>query len=216
MKKMLGILALAALVGGFVLIPGLSKKKAPKGADTVAGLNVGDTAPDFKLKNVDDRMVSLANIKDGNGQAPKGYIVTFTCNTCPYAVMYEDRIIELHQKLAPKGWPVVAIQPNDPDQKPGDGFDEMKIRAREKSFPFVYLFDDGQQVYPQYGATRTPHVFLLDNTRKVRYIGAIDNNAQDAEAATRHYIEEAVAAIESGKDPDPATTKAVGCGIKAK
>jgi peroxiredoxin len=214
MKKIFFFLALSAIVGGFVIMPKL--KNGEKLGDSPKGLDIGQIAPDFKLKNVDGRLVALADVKDDNGNAPKGYIVTFTCNTCPYAIMYEDRLIALHNKFAPKGWPVVAIQPNDTELKPGDGYEEMKVRAKEKSFPFVYLIDEGQQVYPQYGATKTPHVFLLDNTRKVRYIGAIDNNAQEAEAATRHYVEEAIMAIEAGKDPDPATTKAIGCGIKAK
>ena len=178
---------------------------------TTTGLKVGDKAPDFKLKNVDGRMVSMADFKD-----VKGYIVTFTCNTCPYAVMYEDRIIEIHNKFSPQGWPVVAIQPNDTAKKPGDSFEEMQIRAKEKSLPYAYLIDEKQEVYPKYGATKTPHVFLLDANRTVKYIGAIDNNPQDAADATRHYVAEAIEAIEAGKSPDPAVTKAIGCGIKSK
>jgi peroxiredoxin len=213
MKKLLGLLVLLAVGAAFVFIP---KNEKTTAASTVEGLKVGDTAPDFKLRNIDGKMISLADIKGANGSPAKGYIVAFTCNTCPYAVMYEDRIIELHNKYAPKGWPVVAIQPNDPSVKPGDSMEEMKIRAKEKSFPFVYLFDDGQKVYPQYGATRTPHIFLLDSAKKVRYIGAIDNNPQDAEAVTERYVENAISAVEAGKEPDPSLTKAIGCGIKAK
>ncbi len=213
MKKLLGLLVLLAVGAAFVFVP---KNEKTNTASTEDGLKVGDIAPDFKLRNIDGRMISLADLKDANGGPAKGYIVTFTCNTCPYAVMYEDRIIDLHNKYAPKGWPVVAIQPNDPSIKAGDSMEEMKIRAREKGFPFVYLFDDGQKVYPQYGATRTPHIFLLDSTKKVRYIGAIDNNPQDAEAVTKRYVEEAIAAVEAGKEPDPSLTKAIGCGIKAK
>ena len=214
MKSLILFLALAAVVAGFVILPKLNPE--PKATIAAGGLDVGQTAPDFKLKNVDGRMLSLADVKDAKGNAPKGYIVTFTCNTCPYAVMYEDRIIELHNKFAPKGWPVVAIQPNDPGQKPGDGYEEMKIRAQEKDFPFVYLIDEKQEVYPAYGATKTPHVFLLDNTRKVRYIGSIDNNPQDGAAADKHYVANAIEAISAGKEPDPAKTKAIGCGIKGK
>ncbi len=175
------------------------------------GLKVGDKAPDFKLKNVDGRMVSLADYKDA-----KGYIVTFTCNTCPYAVMYEDRIIELHNKFAPKGYPVVAIQPNDPEAQPGDAFDKMQARAKEKGFPFAYLFDEGQKIYPQYGASRTPEIYLLDKNLIVRYTGAIDDNAQDASAVTTRYVENAIAALEGGKNPEPSFVKAVGCTIKVK
>ena len=175
------------------------------------GLKPGDKAPDFKLKNVDDRMVSLADFKEA-----KGFIVTFTCNTCPYAVMYEDRLIELHNKFAPLGYPVIAIQPNDPAAQPGDAFDKMKERAKEKGFPFVYLFDEGQKIYPMYGASRTPEIYLLDKSLTVRYTGAIDDNAQNADAVTVRYVEDAIAALEKGKQPEPATVKAIGCTIKVK
>jgi peroxiredoxin len=174
-------------------------------------LKPGDKAPDFKLKNVDDRMVSMADFKEA-----KGFIVTFTCNTCPYAVMYEDRLIELHNKFAPLGYPVIAIQPNDPAAQPGDAFDKMKERAKEKGFPFVYLFDEGQKIYPMYGASRTPEIYLLDKSLTVRYTGAIDDNAQNADAVTVRYVEDAIAALEKGKQPEPATVKAIGCTIKVK
>lgn len=175
------------------------------------GYKVGDQAADFSLKNVDGSMVSLASMKGVNG-----YIVIFTCNTCPYSEMYEDRIIALHNKYAPEGFPVVAINPNDPEVKAGDDFASMQVRAREKKFPFKYLFDEGQKVYPQFGATRTPHVFLLDANRYVRYIGAIDDNAQDASAVTIKYVENAIASMKAGNMPDPSETKAIGCTIKVK
>jgi len=174
-----------------------------------SGYHIGDTAADFSLKNVDGKMVSLADYEDA-----KGYIVTFTCNHCPYAVMYEDRLIDLHNKYAPKGYPVVAINPNDPAANAEDGYEEMQVRAEEKSFPFAYLFDEGQKIYPVYGATKTPHVFLLDADRKVKYIGAIDDSPKDADAVEVKYLEDAITALESGKNPDPATTKAIGCSIK--
>ncbi|MCF8248151.1 MAG: thioredoxin family protein [Saprospiraceae bacterium] len=215
MKKLFLFLAVAAVVAGFILVPRLTTGEKP-GDATSPGLDIGQVAPDFKLKNVDGRLLSLTDVKDANDNAPKGYIVTFTCNTCPYAVMYEDRIIELHNKFAPRGWPVVAIQPNDTAKKPGDSFEEMQIRAKDKNFSFVYLIDEKQEVYPKYGATKTPHVFLLDAAHMVKYIGAIDNNPQDAADATRHYVAEAIEAIETGKVPDPAITKAIGCGIKSK
>lgn len=180
------------------------------------GLTVGDMAPNFKLKNIDGKMYSLEDVKDANGNDAKGYIVTFTCNTCPVAKMYEQRIIDLHNKMAPLGYPVVAIQPNDPEVKPGDSFTAMQENAKEKGFPFVYLLDDGQEIFPQYGASRTPEVYLLDATHKLRYHGAIDDNSGDAEAVTENYVEMAVAALENGKDPDPSDIKAVGCSIKVK
>ncbi len=175
------------------------------------GYQVGEKAADFKLKNVDGKVVSLGDMKDA-----KGYIVTFTCNHCPYSVLYEDRLINLHNEMAAKGYPVIAINPNDPKVQPEDSFEGMQERAEEKKFPFVYLFDDNQQVYPLFGATRTPHVFLLDKDMVVQYIGAIDNNAKNPEAVTINYVEDAIMALEKGEKPDPNFTKAIGCSIKTK
>ncbi len=185
------------------------KKKGSDGSIAEGGLSVGDIAPSFSLKGVDGKMISMDDYKDA-----KGFIVTFTCNHCPYSVMYEDRLIELHNKMVKQGYPVIAINPNDPEAKPEDSYDNMVVRAEEKGFPFAYLFDDGQKVYPQYGATKTPHVFLLDKTRKVRYIGAIDDSARDADGVKKKYVEMAIEAIESGKEPTPDYTKAIGCSIK--
>lgn len=179
--------------------------------EVVKGLKIGDTAEDFNLKNINGDMVSLSEIENA-----KGYIITFTCNTCPYAVEYEDRIIDLHKKYAPMGYPVVAINPNDPEVKKGDSFSVMQVRAEEKSFPFEYLIDEGQKVFPKYGATKTPHVFLLNKDLVVKYIGAIDDNHEDANLVKVKYVEDAISALEAGNDPNPATTKAVGCGIKSK
>ncbi|WP_299898740.1 thioredoxin family protein [uncultured Aquimarina sp.] len=177
------------------------------------GYAIGDTATDFKLKNIDDKMVSLEDYKDA-----KGFIVIFTCNHCPYSVAYEDRIIELDKKFKTKGYPVIAINPNNPKAYPTDSFDEMKVRAKEKGFTFPYLFDDGQKIYPQYGATKTPHVYILEKTgtgNLVRYIGAIDNNYKDAVAADKKYVEDAVNALLKGEKIAIETTKAIGCSIKA-
>ncbi|RZT00180.1 thioredoxin family protein [Aquimarina brevivitae] len=180
---------------------------------TDGGYTVGDVATDFSLKNIDGKMVSLADYDDA-----EGFIVIFTCNHCPYSVAYEDRIIALDQKYKTKGYPVIAINPNNPKSYPDDSFDNMIVRAEEKGFTFPYLFDDGQKIYPQYGATKTPHVYILEKTNKgniVRYIGAIDNNYKDAAAATDKYVEDAVDALLSGKEVPVKETKAIGCSIKA-
>lgn len=176
------------------------------------GYNVGDIASDFKLKNVDGNTVSLSDYKD-----VKGYIVIFTCNHCPYAKLYEDRINSLNKQYSPMGYPVIAINPNDPEIVPEDSFENMKIRAKEKNFTFPYLFDDGQTVLPKYGATKTPHVYLLQKTgegNRVVYIGAIDDNYQDASSVKERYVENAIAALQKGKQPEPNFTKAIGCSIK--
>lgn len=173
------------------------------------GLNVGDKAKDFELKSVSGEMVSLSDYEDA-----KGYIVVFTCNTCPVSQAYEDRIIALHEKYASKGYPVVAINPNDSKVKPGDSYEHMVERAKEKGFPFDYVLDETQEITRFYGATATPHVFLLDKDLTVKYIGAIDNNRKDASAATEKYVESAVESLMEGKEIDPSSTKAIGCSIK--
>lgn len=171
----------------------------------------GDKATDFKLKSVDGKMYSMSDYKKA-----KGFIVVFTCNHCPFAKKYEDRINDLAKKYKSKGYILLAINPNDPAEEPADSFDLMKVRAKEKGFVFPYLFDDGQKIYPQYGATKTPHVFLLDKNQIVKYIGAIDDNVDDANDVKVKYLENAIAALESGKTPSPETTKAIGCSIKSK
>lgn len=176
------------------------------------GYKIGDVAEDFSLKNIDGKMVSMADYKDA-----KGYIITFTCNTCPYAVMYEDRIVALNEKYASKGYPVIAIMPNNIAVKPGDALPEMKKRAEEKGFKFPYLIDEAQSVYPKFGATKTPHMFVLEKTKKgnvVKYIGAIDDNYKDPSAVTTKYVEAAVDALLKGKPVPEAETKAIGCSIK--
>ena len=177
-----------------------------------SGYKVGDVATDFKLKNIDGKMVSLADYDDA-----KGFIVIFTCNTCPYAVKYEDRIIDLDKKYADKGYPVIAIMPNNVEVKPGDSFESMQARAKSKGFTFPYLIYADQTIYPQYGATKTPHVYILEKTNEgniVRYIGAIDDNYQDAEAVNTKYVEDAVDALLDGKEVPEKETRAIGCSIK--
>ena len=186
---------------------GNQDRKEPK---SKKGYEVGDKASDFKLQNVDGEFYSLSDIKDA-----KGFIVVFTSNECPFAVMYQDRLIDLHERMAPKGYPVVAINANDETMEAGDSFEHMKERAKDKSFPFLYLKDKDQDVFPQYGATKTPHVFLLDKNLTVQYIGAIDDNAKSPEDVEIRYVENAIDALESGVFPDPNYTKAVGCPIKS-
>lgn len=178
------------------------------------GLKVGDIAPDFVLKSVDDRLVGLRSFTNA-----KGIIVVFTCNQCPYSVKYEDRIIGLHNSFVEKGYPVLAINPNDSVKVPEDSFENMKLRASEKKYPFPYVYDDQQIVAKAYGARRTPHVFVLQKMRTgwtVEYIGAIDDSPDDASMAGERFVEDAINALISGTKPSVATTKAIGCSIKWK
>lgn len=183
-------------------------------APVKSGYEVGDSATDFKLKNVDGKMISLADYKNA-----KGYIVIFDCNTCPYSKAYNERIIALNKKYASKGFPVLTINANDPSQSPGDSFDEMKSQADRKKYDFPYLVDESQEVARTYGATNTPHVFVLNKANdklKVEYIGAIDDNSRNASAVTKRYVEDAVDALLNGKNVPTTKTKAIGCTIKWK
>ena len=200
------ILKVSFVLTVFILISAFTIK------NKLDGYKIGDTATDFKLKNVDNKMVSLSDYKSA-----KGFIVIFTCNHCPFSIAYQDRIIALDQKYKAKGYPVIAINPNNPAISKGDDFEAMQQRAKEKGFTFPYLFDEGQKIYPQYGATRTPEVYLLNKENGkliVAYMGAIDNNSQDEAAVTEKYVENAVDALLAGKKPTVNTTKAIGCSIK--
>lgn len=171
-------------------------------ASTIAqskGYKVGDEATNFTLENVDGKKTSLSDYRDA-----KGFIIVFTCNTCPYSVAYEDRMMALDKKYKTKGYPVVAINPNDPAAKSGDSMAAMKVRAKEKGFIFPYLLDVGQKIYPQYGASRTPHVYILErqgNKYIVQYIGAIDNSSRNPDAVTERYAEDALDALLAGQQP---------------
>lgn len=181
--------------------------------ENVIGYRIGDLATDFRLKNVDEKMVSL---KDFN--KAKGFVVIFTCNHCPFSKAYEDRIIALDKKYKNLGYPVVAINPNNPAKQKEDSFDKMKVRAKEKGFTFPYLLDDGQKIYPQYGATKTPHVYVLQKTSKgleVKYIGAIDDNHEDASAVQTQFVANALDALIENREIEIKETKAIGCSIKA-
>ncbi len=176
-----------------------------------SGYKPGDKAIDFNLKSTDGSFQSLASLSKG-----KGFIVIFTCNHCPFSQAYEQRIIALHKKYAPKGMPVVAINPNDPLREPEDSYDNMKKRAKKYKYPFVYLVDETQAIAKAYGAMRTPHVYVLDANRNVIYIGAIDDNFEDAKLVKEKYLENALDAFLNGKPILNPVTKAIGCGIKWK
>jgi glutathione peroxidase-family protein len=180
-----------------------------------AGYGVGDYVSDFKLPNIDGKQVSLADY----GSA-KGFIVIFTCNTCPYAKAYESRIIALDTKYASKGFPVVAINPNDVEKQPGDSMDEMKKVSTKKGYTFPYLRDDSQEVAKAFGATKTPHVYLLNKEEsgkyKVEFIGAIDNSPNDVSDVSETYVEDAINELLAGSKPKVTEKRAIGCTIKWK
>lgn len=178
-----------------------------------AQLKIGDKAPDFKLRNVDNSWVALKDYSD-----QKGVVVIFSCNHCPYVKLYEERYVALQEEFGPRKFPLVAINSNDSTIVAEDGFSYMVQNAVEKGFNFPYLLDD-KQLFKAYGATRTPHVYLLKNDGKhftVAYIGAIDDNPQDASDVKDRYLAQAIEAVLKGEQPSPAETRAVGCTIKFK
>lgn len=194
------VLAIVGLLTAFTLKP------------VENGYKVGDTIEDFSLKNVNDEMISLADYEEA-----KGFIIIFTCNTCPYSVANEDRIIALNKKYESKGFPVIAINPNDPIAVPEDSLEKMKVRAQEKGFRFPYLLDEGQKVYPKFGALKTPHVYIVSqNDMKVQYIGAIDNSSRNPDKVTEKYVENAVDALLVGNKIVKTETRAIGCSIKTQ
>jgi peroxiredoxin len=174
----------------------------------------GDIASDFSLKNVNGEMVSFSQFKDA-----KGFIVVFCCNTCPVVKKYQQRIIDLNNQFSSKGYPVIAINSNDKNVSPGDSYEDMQKVARERGYDFPYLYDESQKIAKLYGATNTPHVYVLSKRSGkliVEYVGAIDNNADDQTKADKKYVVNAVNALLGNEQVPVAETKAIGCGIKWK
>ncbi|HYP24659.1 MAG TPA: redoxin domain-containing protein, partial [Actinomycetota bacterium] len=189
------------------------------GAADVKPLAGGSPAPDFKLPGVDGKDHTLSDYKDA-----KILIVLFTCNHCPTSQAYEDRIIRLHEDYQPKGVALVAISPNDPKAVRldelgytdlNDTLEEMKVRAADKRFEFPYLYDgETQAASKAYGAIATPHAFVFDGERKLRYQGRIDDAERDPAAAKSHDLREAIDALLAGKLPPKASTNVFGCSTK--
>lgn len=178
------------------------------------GYALGDAVTDFSIKNVDNRAVSLADYR-----AEKGLIVVFTALHCPFAKAYEDRIIALHSKFAPQGYPVLAIMPNNPTTYEEDSFQNMQARAREKVYPFSYAIDVTQNIAHAFGATRTPQVYVLKHENGqfiLEYMGAIDDNPQDPASVQRRYVDEAVSSLLASRPVQSPITKPLGCGVKWK
>ena len=187
--------------------------------DEHATLSIGAAAPDFKLPGVDGKTYSLASFKDASI-----LVIIFTCNHCPTAQAYEDRIIKLTDDYKSKGVAVVAIMPNDPNAITpnelnytdlGDSFKEMKIRAKEKHFNFPYLYDgETQSTAKAYGPVATPHVFIFDKERKLRYEGRIDNIEKPNKTPTAYDTRNAIEALLNNMEVPVTTTKVFGCSIK--
>jgi len=172
-------------------------------------IDIGTKAPDFTLKGVDGKMHSLSGHAD-----KKAVVVIVSCNHCPTAIQYEDRIAEIQKDYAGKGVQVIVINGNETDGHPTDSFDHMVTRAKEKGFNFPYLRDDSQEVVRAYGAVRTPEVFLLGADRKLAYHGRIDDNADDPKKVKRQDLRVALDEVLAGKPVSVPKTTSVGCTVK--
>ncbi len=177
--------------------------------DSLPAYTIGDRVQDFALRNVDGKMLSLSDYAKGSG-----VIIVFTCIHCPYAELYESRLIRLHRKYAPQGYPVLAINPTLPSLFPEDNFESMRKRARERKYPFPYLQDSTQVVLRRFGADRTPRIYLLDSEWVVRYIGTVDDRPESERDVKKRYLEDAIAALMRGERPYPEITQSVGCPIR--
>ena len=211
MKRKHLILEIAVVVITIVAISGFNANTNPQ-EFTHGGYHIGSEVADVTGKNVDGTMISLSDDADA-----LGHIIIFTCNTCPFAVASEDRIIALHEEFKAKGYPVFAINPNDPGVQPDDTFELMQKKAKDKGFTFPYLFDESRSLYATFGATKTPHVYLTKKEQGknvVKYIGAIDDNVRNASAVKTQFLAEAINELIAGKEVTVKETKAIGCSIK--
>jgi peroxiredoxin len=168
------------------------------------------TAPAFALPGVDGHTHTLDDYADA-----KALALVQSCNHCPYVQAWEGRMSELQREYGDRGFKLVAISSNDADNYPEDGFDEMKRRAHARDFTFDYLYDEAQEIPRTLGASRTPEVFLFDESRRLVYHGAIDDN-RDERAVTRRYLRDAIEAVLEGTAPDVKETPPVGCTVKWK
>lgn len=171
-------------------------------------LKIGDPLPHFQLPATDGLTVDSSLIRDPI------LVVVFTCNHCPYAQAYEDRLIGLQKHFDQEGVQFVLINSNDATDYPEDSFEMMKARHDEKSFPFPYCFDESQEVARSFGALCTPHCFAFNQGRVLKYKGRIDDNWQEPARVTEHNLRDAIAALIKDEEPPAHEVNAIGCSIK--
>ena len=174
-------------------------------------LDLGSILPlgDIKMADISGKDVSLNDAKGKNG-----LLVIFSCNTCPWVIAWEDRYVELADTYKDKGVGIVAINSNETQFENVDSMEEMQEHAKEQGYNFYYTMDNGSKLASEFGATRTPHIYLFDNKDKLVYRGAIDDNARKPDKVENTYLADAIDNMLAGSAIDPATTKALGCAIK--
>jgi glutathione peroxidase-family protein len=174
-------------------------------------LDLGSILPlgDIKMADISGKDVSLNDAKGKNG-----LLVIFSCNTCPWVIAWEDRYVELAETYKDKGVGIVAINSNEKQFETVDSMEEMQAHAKEQGYNFYYTMDNGSKLASEFGATRTPHIYLFDKKDKLVYRGAIDDNARKPDQVENTYLADAIDNMLTGSAIDPAATKALGCAIK--
>jgi peroxiredoxin len=171
-------------------------------------INLGERAPDFTLPDTEGEQQSLA---DG----AQATVVVFTCNHCPYALAWHDRLMDAAREYEPRGARFLFISPNDAERYPADSYEAMKERVAGEDWAAPYLYDESQDVARGFGAKTTPDVFLLDSDLSLRYRGAPDADYRD-ESKNASWLREALDAVLEGREPETAETEPVGCSVKWK
>ena len=202
------LLALAA-GAAYAKEPVTATAASPEAVTT--GLGIGDAMPmgDVPMKGVDGKEVTIADVAGA-----KGTLVVFSCNACPWAQAWEERITQAGNAYAKKGVGVIVVNSNDPTKVADDGYDQMKARAKKLGMKFPYVVDATSEIARAFGATRTPEAFLFDAQGKLVYHGTIDDNAKEPAKVTQRYLQDALQAVSSGQDVSVKETKALGCSIK--
>ena len=203
---------LASLVSAVAIVAGAAGAWA---AESKGGLALGSKAPDAaaktKMKNIDGKMLSIADVAGKSGT-----LVIFTCNHCPFAKDWEQRIVELANTYSGKGIGVMLVNANDPATHAEDGFEEMQARAKSRGMKIPYVVDDTSGVARAFGASVTPEAFLFDKAGKLAYHGTIDDNRKEPDKVKARYLKDALDAVVAGKAPAVPETKGLGCGIKLR
>ncbi len=172
-------------------------------------LELSQSAPDFRLLATDGRSYSLADFQNAGV-----LVIAFTCNHCPYVVKSEERILAFDRDYKAKGVQLVCINSNAETTYQDDDFPHMVERARERGFTFPYLHDESQEVALAFGALRTPHYFVFDGKRKLRYTGRMDDNPRNPGLETTQELRDAVDALLSGKEVEVPLSNPIGCNVK--
>ena len=172
-------------------------------------LEIGASAPDFSLPGVEGRKWSLSDVDEA-----RVLIIVFTCNHCPFVTGSQDRVDALCREYAPKSVKMIAINSNETTHHPEDSFEHMVDRAKQLDLPYPYVRDESQDVARAYGALRTPHFYVFDGERKLRYTGRMDDNPRDASKVSTHELKDALDDLLADRAVRVQLTNPIGCNVK--